>query len=521
MKKNIIIVIAALFAFGQGAWAQNQETLNLETDGDNNYLISSAENLKTLSAYVNAGNNCSGKKFKVTTDITFGESEFVPIGKVEYDENGTPNYDKGFKGSFDGNNKTINGLKVNKTDIEGVGLFGIVSYPGVVKNIKLSECEFIGSLCVGAIAGEYAGNGDEISEWGIYDCEVTNDVTVKAVSGEGDDALPAWYAGGIIGSANVATVKNCISSAKVSGEEYVGGIAGQMCKSDSYFGRLIDCYYTGESGNVTATTNKYVNVIVGLNGEVNDDDEFVDGSAGTLAITLFDDDSNDIKNATRLDNYSSLTCNVTVNGRTLYKDDSWNTLCLPFNVKKIGDTPLAGATVKTLSSSSFADGTLTLNFTAPSDDACDIVAGKPYIVKWDNGNPVSNPIFNGVEIGGETTDITTDYVDFKGNYSPIALTAGDKTVLYMGSSNHLYYPNASFNINAFRGYFKLKGLTAGELSTSGEVNSIVLNFGDDATSIEETSNPKSQTSYHYPWFSLDGRRINGHPTAKGVYINNG
>ena len=71
---------------------------------------------------------------------------------------------------------------------------------------------------------------------------------------------------------------------------------------------------------------------------------------------------------------------VTLAGRTLYTDGDWNTLCLPFALASFAGTPLEGATVKTLTSSNFEDGTLTMTF---SDNQTSIEAGKPYIVKYD------------------------------------------------------------------------------------------------------------------------------------------
>jgi len=70
---------------------------------------------------------------------------------------------------------------------------------------------------------------------------------------------------------------------------------------------------------------------------------------------------------------------VTLADRKLYKDGDWNTLCLPFALASFTGTPLAGATVKTLTSSSFNDGTLTMTF---SDNLTSIAPGVPYIVKW-------------------------------------------------------------------------------------------------------------------------------------------
>ena len=104
---------------------------------------------------------------------------------------------------------------------------------------------------------------------------------------------------------------------------------------------------------------------------------------GTLAEgqTILDpafalaDDADNTDAISKLNNVSILTA---LDGRTLYRDGEWNTLTVPFNVNDFTGTPLQGATVKTLSSADYSDGTLTLNF----EDATSIEAGKPYIVKW-------------------------------------------------------------------------------------------------------------------------------------------
>ena len=64
-------------------------------------------------------------------------------------------------------------------------------------------------------------------------------------------------------------------------------------------------------------------------------------------------------------------------GRTLRRDGSWTTLCLPFAVNDLAGTPLEGATVMALASTAFADGRLTMDFAAANG----IEAGKPYAVK--------------------------------------------------------------------------------------------------------------------------------------------
>ena len=206
--------------------------------------------------------------------------------------------------------------------------------------------------------------------------------------------------------------------------------------------------------------------------------------------------------------------NATLTGRTLYKDGSWNTLCLPFDLVLEG-SPLAGATVKTLESSDYnsENGTLTLNFT--TDNLTTLSAGTPYLVKWDkpdnytaydgsNASTCSDivaPTFSGVTvstIGGGHAD--THYVDFVGSFSPVSLTANDKTVLYLGASNKLYYPSQNRTMGSCRAVFRLhNGLTAGDLPTPGQANAraFVLNFGDgEATGIVDAKADSSLFTLH-------------------------
>ena len=108
--------------------------------------------------------------------------------------------------------------------------------------------------------------------------------------------------------------------------------------------------------------------------------------------------------------------------------------------------------MKTLSSSSFAGGTLTLNF----EDATSIEAGRPYILKWDNVTGwMSNPVFKNVTIDNTLKPAETQYFNFIGCFSPEHLTENDITVLYLGDDNSLFYSNEAKTFDAFRAYFKV------------------------------------------------------------------
>ena len=90
----------------------------------------------------------------------------------------------------------------------------------------------------------------------------------------------------------------------------------------------------------------------------------------------------------------------------------------------------------------------------------------------------------------------------------------------MGSNNKLHYPTQDgYEVNAFRAYFKINSASAGAKAFTN----FVIDFGDgdieeSATGIKTTDFTDSSTG---AWFGIDGRPLNGKPTAKGIYIHNG
>ena len=246
---------------------------------------------------------------------------------------------------------------------------------------------------------------------------------------------------------------------------------------------------------------------------------------------------------------------VTLTGRTLYKDGDWNTLCLPFDVSE-DNSILDGATVKELDVENYYDangefytkldhenafrtgfdaetGTLRLYFKNVEADGSGVVlqAGTPYLIKWDKAE--------GYDDADPTTrDITGDHVflnakllslpknatsydhnvTFIGNYSPVELEGGDASNLYLGAANQLYWPSADRTINAFRGYFHVN------LSGAGQVRSIRLNLGDKVTGVTLIDNGQLTIDNYAgadSWYDLQGRKLNFKPTQKGVYIYKG
>ena len=179
-------------------------------------------------------------------------------------------------------------------------------------------------------------------------------------------------------------------------------------------------------------------------------------------------------NSTEIANHKDETVNVTLADRTLYKDGKWNTLCLPFSLSAAqidAHADFAGATLMTLDVTQkngfdATDGTLYLGFKS----AQEIEAGVPYLVKWEKaadyeGNEasydISNPVFQGVTISNltaQTVESVTaglETVQMVGTYSPVSVTADDKSILFLGDANTLYYSTIDRQIRSCRAYFSV------------------------------------------------------------------
>ena len=253
-------------------------------------------------------------------------------------------------------------------------------------------------------------------------------------------------------------------------------------------------------------------------------------SVACVTVSLSDTDNN-----TTLINglIGATSANVTISDRTLSKSSEWNTLCLPFDVsaEQMAATthPLYGATIMELDNAeeatSLSDtGVLTLKFKSASS----IEAGKPYIIKWETtGANIENPKFNEVNITSTTPTAVKSYdnkVTFVGQYSPFKIgdvDSGDdgnlNEIIMLGANNELGYSNNERSLKCFRAHFYVKSDGSEQAARA-----FVLDFDDETTSLSEELRVKSEEfATAAEWYSLDGRKLTGKPTQKGVYIVNG
>ena len=106
-----------------------------------------------------------------------------------------------------------------------------------------------------------------------------------------------------------------------------------------------------------------------------------------------------------------------------------------------------------------------------------------------------------------TTEPTT-ITPTDGDLSNLLLKSGSKGVGFYGFTNETY------TVGANKAYLQIP---TSMMPTAG-ANYIGLEFEEGMTGIDTSSMVGEATER---WFSIDGRKLNGKPTRKGVYVNNG
>lgn len=247
----------------------------------------------------------------------------------------------------------------------------------------------------------------------------------------------------------------------------------------------------------------------------------IGGNRIVPAISLADKGSN----SELLTEYNEKQIAVVLNDRTLYADGDWNTLCLPFGMNI---SQFDGVEARTLTTASISGTTLNLTFSEPVDS---IIAGTPYIIKYKRDDSYDetvnydliNPAFSGVTIDNTDRSYDNDLsgnaqVRFLGTYASQSFDTEDKSILFLGSANTLYYPESGATIGAQRAYFKIGDGSA----LVKQLTAFNIDFGDGTeTGISLTPDPSPVGEGSDNWYSIDGRRLSGKPAQSGIYINNG
>ena len=253
----LLLVMAILMPY-EGAWAATNVTTSRPAQGDgsssNPFQISNAKELAWFRDWVNGTYTVSGSESatthlnacaKLTADIdlkdfcyaadasqNLEELSWVPIGK---------NIKRDYKGTFDGNGKTITNLYINASQTF-MGLFGCTDQ-STIKNLTFEYANVTNTQDIIGILVGYAGNGSTLQNIKISEtCQIRGN-----------------YTGGIAGILD-GNAYNCVNYATVQGKEKVGGLFGSYQKTGN---SITAC---ANYGNVTATSQRVGGLVGDFSG---------------------------------------------------------------------------------------------------------------------------------------------------------------------------------------------------------------------------------------------------------------
>lgn len=298
----LLLVMAILMPY-EGAWAATNVTTSRPAQGDgsssNPFQISNAKELAWFRDWVNGTYTVSGSESatthlnacaKLTADIdlkdfcyaadasqNLEELSWVPIGK---------NIERNYKGTFDGNNKTITNLYINATQ-KFMGLFGctdqstiknltfeyanvtntqdiigiLVGYANTstLQNIKISEtCQIRGNY-TGGIAGILDGNAYNCVNYatvqgkekvgGLFGSYQKTGNSITACANYGNVTATSQRVGGLVGDFSGGTIQDCANYGNVKGANSVAGLAGYV-----HNGKIQNVF---SYGNISATESTH------------------------------------------------------------------------------------------------------------------------------------------------------------------------------------------------------------------------------------------------------------------------
>lgn len=282
-------------------------TLNYRCGTNDNFneafQITSVQTLKDFAALTKSGQ--TNLNARLVNDIDFKDETFTGIGNVN----------NHYKGTFDGNGKTISNIKIiNKA--KGTGLFNYVEGATIsnltIKNVTVnSSAEYY--ECTGALIGCAYGvnlNNINVSSGTIYGKNntasivgVTNKSTGKTVVNNVQNSASIIAAGGLGVGGLVGTseggvlidISNSINYGSVTSDnDYVGGIIGLLRTGTSTVKSSVkDCINYGEvkggknvggiaGGNRGSITNCKVSSTATINDKAPSSVKNISGTGGYI-----------------------------------------------------------------------------------------------------------------------------------------------------------------------------------------------------------------------------------------------
>ena len=258
--------------------------------------ISSVEDFKEFAQSAKDGTHSFPGGAKLEVDIDLTDLSILPIGLR--DDGGC----NAFRGTFDGNNKTISGAAVENTNY--AGFFCRLEGDALVTDLHLdSTCKFVGWR-VGAVSASM-GSGTLL--------RVSSEARVVGDAGNGGGG----EIGGLIGSvtnlpvAGMAGIESCTSNGTIEyigdwtqGEPKIGGLIGEVEKNSL----SAKVGVTSSLSSVLFPSNLNGSIVGGMIGSI------TDNSIVTLTVNNFTSSGNITVDGGNVVNAGGMVGEVSTNG---------------------------------------------------------------------------------------------------------------------------------------------------------------------------------------------------------------
>ena len=482
------------------------------------YITSKAD---LLAIATSSMENYAGKTIYLKADIDLTGENWTPIGTESYP----------FKGAFEGWGHKITGLSISSTS-DYIGVFGYID-AGSVRDLGVEGTIISGGNYVGGICG-YINHG-----------EISSCYSNIAVSGI------AWI-GGICGWSN-GVIRNCWHEGNFTGSKetgvYVGGLVGRGS------GTLQRSYVTNTTIEIPAigspTTNSYFGLIAGYwDGDIKDFDCCIYNSE-SVSVTGFEgydikvgsmngqdspsfEEKENVKGATTSDmkeatfwggilnakeetdrnnivwkitdgNYPELYSFLKNEPVTFNFTSSKQWLTIVPNGDYLVPDGMSAYKVTMVSGSTAEGGTATLVPVATLNEGCGALVfsdgetpitvngGYTGILADYSGNLLKGSPTSPVLLGGSELDDTEDYILQNGAFCRAIGTTGR-------GKAYLHLEKGTWSV------------------LSAKLRLLITEEETSATGIQSIGDSPYKKCV---WQTLDGRKLNGRPIEKGVYIYNG
>ena len=304
-------------------------------------------------------------------------------------------------------------------------------------------------------------------------------------------------------------------------------IAGENTTNDKYRTGLI-----GHSENSTTISNCWSSVTItsSLNGD-GTHGGFVGVSDGTTTITncLFDGTFNGSKTKS-WGGFVGWSNNTTIIKNSVFAPEGISIKCsasdddnATFCRNKVSTSNCYYSQALTNSGSAARNGASIIGSRTGEQLATALGDGWQVkdnkVVPANYVNTISEPTFKNVTFKSSTSDSRTivkadGKVKFIGYYDAFDVTPQDDDIYYMTPGSMLKHTALTRTLKACRAYF--------QFSDNGvKAREFILNFGDEETTAIDEMRNENVEMRNDAWYTVDGVKLSGKPTRKGIYIFNG